>query len=113
MQLYGQPKIYKRFKDDDYWPLGLDPDFAVKGEAKLSRTQEATASFLHEAVKKVLVAPTHFVVSETDAAGARRDFFVEVGDRELRAWAKHRLSLNSDPSGEQTPGYSLEIISVI
>ena len=58
MQLYGQPKIYKRFKDDDYWPLGLDPDFAVKGEAKLLRTQEATASLLHEAVKKVPVSLT-------------------------------------------------------
>jgi serine/threonine protein kinase len=113
MQLYGQPKIYKRFKDDDSWPLELDPDFAVKGEAKLLRTQEATASFLHEAEKKVLVAPTHFVVSETDAAGLRRDFIVEVGDKEFRAWAKHRLSLNSDTAGKQTPGYSLEIIGVI
>jgi len=57
-------------------------------------------------------APTHFVVRETNAAGSK-DYLVTVGDKEFRAWAKHRLLQNSDASGKANPGYTLEIVGQV
>lgn len=112
LELDGKPKLYKEFLAGKSYPILLDPKFAATQDPKLSRSQELTAAFLHDHEKDLVVAPTHFVVRETNAAGSK-DYLVAVGDKELRAWAKHRLLQNSDASGKANPGYTLEIVGQV
>lgn len=112
LELDGKPKIYKEFLAGKSYPILLDPKFAATQDPKLLRSVELTAAFLHDHEKDLVVAPTHFVVRETNAAGSK-DYLVAVGDKEFRAWAKHRLLQNSDASGKANPGYALEIVGQV
>jgi serine/threonine protein kinase len=93
-------------------PITLDPAFSATHDPKLMRSEELTAAFLHDHEKSLVVAPTHFVVRETTAA-ASKDYLVAVGDKDFRAWAKHRLLQNSDASGKANPDYALAIVGQV
>ncbi len=90
----GQRKIKKEFKEDREYPLQLDVS-ATSGQAKLVRSSELTAAFLHPNEFEVIIAPSHFLVEETSGAGSTQ-YLVEVRDKEFRAWAKHRLTEHAD-----------------
>jgi hypothetical protein len=103
VEVDGQRKIQKGFKEDRKYPLQLDVASAP-GDAKLIRTPELTATFLHPNEFEMVIAPSHFLVEEKSAAGSTQ-YLVEVRDKEFRAWAKHRLTEHADDDA-----YSLSIV---
>jgi len=103
VRIDGQRKIQKEFKDDREYPLQLDIS-STPDDAKLVRTPELTAAFLHPNEFEIVVTPSHFIVEETSTSGSAQ-YLVEVRDKEFRAWAKHRLAENADDDA-----YELSIV---
>ena len=99
----GQRKIRKEFKEDREYPLQLDVT-SDPGDAKLVRTSELTATFLHPNEFEMVIAPSHFLVEEAGTSGSAQ-YLVEVRDKEFRAWAKHRLTEHADDDA-----YELSIV---
>ena len=99
VEVDGQRKIQKEFKEDREYPLQLDPS-STSEDAKLVRTPELTATFLHPNEFEIVVTPSHFIVEETSTSGSAQ-YLVEVRDKEFRAWAKHRLTEHADDDAYQ------------
>lgn len=101
VQLDGNTKLLKELKNGS---LPIKLDMKDPSNPKLLRSEEVTASFLHDDERKTVLVPTHYLVTEKSKGSTPVNYLVEAKDKGFRDWAKDRLLSNSG-----TAEYSLEI----